>query len=104
MVVAEVDATVGEGGVRPDEGALAHAMGRLNELCAADLLVALGAEPRDDQLTKIVREKIPVAMSDSEHICPTGRPFAGSRCEGAPDAFSIGKTRADEVAAVAAGV
>ena len=43
-------------------------------------------------------------MPDSKHIGPTRRPFAGGWCEGAPDAFSIGKTRADEVAAVAAGV
>lgn len=47
-VVAEVHATIGEGRVRPDEGALAHAMGRLNELRAADLLVTFGAEPSND--------------------------------------------------------
>ena len=46
-VVAEVHATIGKGGA-PDEGALAHTMGRLNELRAADLLVTLGAESCDD--------------------------------------------------------
>ena len=104
VVVSEVHATIGEGGVRPDEGALAHAMGRLNELRAADLLVTFGAEPGNDQLAKIVREKISVTVPDGKHIGPTRRSFAGGRCEGAPDAFSIGQTRADEVAAIAAGV
>src|SRR6476661_5241161 len=59
-IVAGEDAAIREGRMRPDDAAAlraGHAVGRLEDLRAVDLLVALRGQLGDDQLAVLVEEE-----------------------------------------------
>jgi hypothetical protein len=70
VVIARVQPAVGKGGMRPDDRAAGIVIVRLNNVRAADLLVAFGRQPGDDQITLLVEEEEAVLILDNEGIGP----------------------------------
>src|SRR4051812_48181162 len=91
-VVAGVDAAVGERRVRPHDVTAAREEGRLDQVGAVDLRVALRRQLRDDQVALVAEEEMAVALRHDERRREQGlalerrvlpEPFAGGRFEAA---------------------
>ena len=50
LIVANVDAAVGEGGLGPDYHSVGIGVGRLKQMSAADLLISLRRQVGDDEI------------------------------------------------------
>src|SRR5262249_3054375 len=77
-----------EGRVRPDDVAAERHAGRRNELRAADLLVPLTVQFRDDQFALLVEEEVLVAVSGQEGGGGVGVLRAGRGGVGRPQALA----------------
>src|SRR5439155_7016919 len=87
LVVAHEDAAVGEGGVRPDDRPAEGVVGRVDQVSAADLVIALGTQAGDDQVAVVVEEEKAVAVLDDEHVTAIGL-LAVVGLVGRPDALA----------------
>lgn len=71
VVVPQIDAPIGKCRVRPNQHSPADLVGRFDELGPTDFLVAAWPQVGDDQLPKVVRQKISVTLLYREHVPPT---------------------------------
>src|ERR1035441_5527500 len=88
FVVPGIDATVGKGGMGPKHRASGGIAGRREQVRAADLLVAAGAELRDDQIPLLVEEEEAVPVLHDEGIGPADGLTGGRGHERFPNALS----------------
>ncbi len=65
LVVAGEDATIGEGGVAPDDVPIECEAGRFQQLCATEFFVPVRGEVGDDQITRFAREEVPAPHEQS---------------------------------------
>src|SRR5207302_2087302 len=74
VVVSGEDAFVGEGWVGPADAATVGELagGRLDELGAADFVIAVGREAGDDEFAPLVEQKHPIAIADEMDGGPAG--------------------------------
>ena len=84
LVIAQINTAISKGGMAPDELAAAGEIGWLDEVCAADFLVALGAELGDDEVAFFVMDEKPILVLDQKRIRPTAfgagnRPGGGKK-------------------------
>src|SRR5207249_285526 len=66
LVVPPVNAAIGKGRMTPDHRPIRHRIGRLQQMRAADLFIALGTQLRDDEIALLIRQEKPIAVHDNE--------------------------------------
>src|SRR5690349_24648635 len=103
LVVAGVDGFVREGGMRPDDGPAGIAVDRIDQVRAAEFLVFLGRELRDDEVALLAEDEAAVAVFDHEGVAPA-LGLAAGRHEGFPEALARLQLQAAELAIAARAV
>src|ERR1017187_7686397 len=91
--------------MRPDHRTAGIAIGRFNDVRPADLLVALGSEPGDDQITLFIEQEKTVLILDNEGVGPARfLAVGGGGAEGFPKPLSAGGLEAAQLAVAANAV
>jgi len=71
VVVPQIDAPIGKCRVRPNQHTPADLVSRFDEFGPTVFLVTAWSQVGDDQLPKVVRQKISVTLLYREHVPPT---------------------------------
>src|SRR5438876_9360416 len=80
-VVSRIDAAIGKSGMRPDDGTTGVAVARFEQVGAADFLVFLRAQLRDDEVAFFIEQEITVCVLHDESIAPAlGLAGGGLEC------------------------
>src|SRR5262249_55464114 len=72
LIIPRVHRAVGEGRVRPDHVAAPGGVRRVEHMGAADLVIAPGTEPGDDQVALLRHQEEAVAVLDDEDVARLG--------------------------------
>src|SRR5438876_10796476 len=72
LVIPHIRGAIGKRRVRPEYLAAPGVAGGIEQVGAADLLVALGAQPGDDQITLLVDQEEAVAILDEKDVAGVG--------------------------------
>src|SRR5262245_3276541 len=89
--------------MRPDDAAAGIAVVRLEKACAAEFLVFLRAELRNDEVALFAEDKAAVALLDDKGVAPALGLAAGRR-EGFPEALAGFQLQAAKLAVAARAV
>ena len=70
MIVAKIDAAIGERWVGPHNFSSADAVRWIDQMSSADLVDSLGTHFCNDQVTDVVGKKVPVSVANREDVTP----------------------------------
>src|ERR1051325_5996720 len=81
LVVAGVNGSICEGGMRPDDQPARITIHRVEKMRPANLLVFLRRPMRDDEVREVIEKKTAAPVFDDGNVSPAGR-FSGRWLEG----------------------